>query len=102
MIDIDFKGELHLPIPRSHNAFVVITDGEGDLTVNGISDCNAVAFGHDGDEVVLQGRGHGVLFMASRSTSPTWVRAPSSWAAAPTCRTRSLATTAASWGASRP
>lgn len=76
LIDIELKGELRLALPRSHNAFVVVTDGEGDVTVNGISDCNAVALGHDGDEVVLVGRGHVVLFHGEPLNEPVFAAGP--------------------------
>ena len=76
LIDIELKGELRLPIPRSHNAFVVVTDGEDDVVVGGVAGCNAAAFAHDGDDIVLEGRGHVVLFHGEPLNEPVVASGP--------------------------
>lgn len=68
MLDIKLKAgaELRLPVPRDHNAALMVLQGH--ITVNGSTkagDRDAVVFKNDGDEILLNATGDAALLFLS-------------------------------------
>lgn len=78
LIDVDVRGEVRLPVPAGHSAFVIVTDGA--VVVNGAAGADAVALADDGDGVILApgaaGGGHAVLFHGRPLKEPVFASGP--------------------------
>ena len=78
LLDIDVDGEVCVPLPRGHSAFVIVTSGK--VEVNGVAGADAVALHDDGEGLILApagpGGGHAVLFHGRPLKEPVFASGP--------------------------